>query len=71
MALIGLNEMHEFLREHTTLGMMAHAAKTQARHVATKLESASIVPLPLEDRFSKIYMRTPELERLFAPRAIQ
>lgn len=71
MALIGPSEMDEFLREHATLGMMAHAAKTQAKHVATKLELASIAPIPLEDRFSKIYKRTPELERIFDPGSIQ
>lgn len=67
MALIGSDAMSEFLGSHATLGMMAHAARTQAKHVATKLDKAGFEPLPLGERFSKIYQRTPELENLFYP----
>ncbi|WP_299970228.1 TniQ family protein [uncultured Roseobacter sp.] len=67
MALISSEALSEFLGVHATLGMMAHAARTQAKHVATKLEKSGIEPLPLGDRFSKIYLRTPDLEHLFQP----
>ncbi|MEM5518967.1 TniQ family protein [Henriciella sp. AS95] len=67
MTLISSSAMSEFLQHHATLGMMAHAAGTQAVHVATKLEKAGVEPLPLGARFSKIYERTPKLENLFCP----
>ena len=67
MALISSDALSQFLGVHATLGMMAHAARTQAKHVATKLEKSGIEPLPLGDRFSKIYLRTPDLEQLFQP----
>ena len=67
MALIGSDAMSEFLESHATLGMMAHAAGTQAKHVATKLDKAGVVPIPLGGRFSKIYKRTPALENMFHP----
>ncbi|WP_420861944.1 TniQ family protein [Algirhabdus cladophorae] len=70
MALIGSDAMSEFLSSHATLGMMAYAARTQAKHVATKLDKAGFEPLPLGERFSKIYRRTPELENLFHPGGI-
>lgn len=65
VALISRQTVEGFLETHATLGMMAYAAKTQAKHVATKLERAGIDPLPLGERNSKIYVRTPELEAMF------
>lgn len=70
MVLICNDAMSEFLGGHATLGMMAYAAKTQAKHVATKLDKAGFEPLPLGERFSKIYRRTLELENLFHPGGI-
>jgi len=67
MGVISSQALSAFLKEHATLGMMAYAAKTQAKHVATRLEKAGIEPLPLGERFSKIYRRTSELENLFHP----
>jgi len=71
MALIVSDAMSEFLGSHATLGMMAHAARTQAKHVAAKLDKAGLEPLPLGDRFSKIYERTPALENMFHPGEIK
>ena len=67
MVLISSKALSAFLNEYATLGMMAYAANTQAKHVATRLEKAGIEPLPLGDRFSKIYRRSAELENLFPP----
>jgi len=67
MTLISADAMSDFLQNHATLGMMAYAAHTQAKHVASKLEKADVEPIPLGQRFSKIYRRTPELEKLFHP----
>ncbi|MHA6265704.1 TniQ family protein [Aliiroseovarius sp. CAU 1755] len=67
MGLISSTALSAFLNEYATLGMMAYAANTQAKHVATRLEKAGIEPLPLGDRFSKIYRRSAELENLFPP----
>jgi hypothetical protein len=67
MALISADALKNFLSDFATLGMMAHAAKTQAKHVATKLEKAGFEPLPFGERFSKIYPRSPGLESLFHP----
>lgn len=67
MGVISSQALSAFLKEHATLGMMAYAAKTQAKHVATRLEKAGIEPLPLGERFSKIYRRSAELENLFDP----
>ncbi|MCG7495163.1 hypothetical protein [Thalassobius sp. Cn5-15] len=70
MVLITKDDLLEFLQQHVTLGMMAYAARTQAVHVATKLEKAGIYPLPLGAKFSKIYERTPQIEKLFCPGCI-
>lgn len=67
VTLISQQGLVGFLKEYATLGMMASAAHTQAKHVAAKLAKARIYPLDLDDHLSKIYVRTPKLEKLFDP----
>jgi len=67
VTLISREAIEEFLGNYATLGMMAATAHTQAIHVARKLEDARIFPLDLDCRLSKLYSRTPKLERLFDP----
>lgn len=67
VTLVSQQALQSFLKDYATLGMMAAVAHTQAKHVASKLEKACILPLQIESHLSKIYVRTPKLESLFDP----
>lgn len=55
ITMISSEAMFDFIQKYATLGMMANDANTQTKHVATQLDKAGIEPLPLGERYSKIY----------------
>lgn len=57
LTLVEPADLSRFLSKHLPLGLIAHQLGTQAKHVAARLDKATVRPIPLPDHCSKIYLR--------------
>lgn len=57
LSLVEPADLARFLAKHLPLGLIAHQLGTQAKHVAARLDKATVRPIPLPDHCSKIYLR--------------